>query len=236
PGRVQFEVEAQPRPGSGGARCGSAGRVERKLQVLKKREEVQDEAKSTSSSDDRISTTQHSDKLPSMTANNVTPPNPKTLLEEKPKANKQLESDQESSEESSESDSDDSDSESEKTKAPIEMKGEFMKYVMDEDYEKAKELCQKILLLEPDNTVCIEFHGLIVQKLEQEKSEESSSDEDSDDDDDDDEEDDDKDQEDDDDDETTSDEESESDSDDDFTVPPGLNLIMGGLPIKPQTK
>lgn len=73
------------------------------------------------------------------TENNTTKP----ALEEKPVKKLAL-NQEESSEDSSDTDSDDSDSDNEgKPAAPIELKGEFIKYLMDEDYEKAKELCQK---------------------------------------------------------------------------------------------
>jgi len=38
---------------------------------------------------------------------------------------------------------------------------------MDENYGTAKEICHQILLLEPDNKTCSEFHAVIVKKMQQ---------------------------------------------------------------------
>lgn len=55
PSQVQFE--APLRPSSGGSRSGSAGRIEKKLQVLKKKVEGQAELRNINSADGRISRT-----------------------------------------------------------------------------------------------------------------------------------------------------------------------------------
>ncbi|EDO43760.1 predicted protein [Nematostella vectensis] len=54
-----------------------------------------------------------------------------------------------------------------KVEAPVELKGDFLSAVMDEDYEKAKDLCKQILLLEPDNATCTEFHSVLAEKIKQ---------------------------------------------------------------------
>ncbi|KAL9967286.1 hypothetical protein ACROYT_G025482 [Oculina patagonica] len=131
---------------------------------------------------------------------------------------------------------------SNKAEASVELKGEFLKAVMDEDYEKAKELCHKLLLLEPDNKICSEFHAVIVEKMQQDAADEDEESGDDDDDssstessesgeEDEGQESDDKNSEDDD------DSDNESDSDDDYTPLSGpINLIVGGLPIRPQSR
>ncbi|XP_032241503.2 glutamate-rich protein 2 isoform X2 [Nematostella vectensis] len=129
-----------------------------------------------------------------------------------------------------------------KFEAPVELKGDFLSAVMDEDYEKAKDLCKQILLLEPDNATCTEFHSVLAEKIKQDEvQEDTDTDSDDDDDDDDDDNEDSSEEGDDEENEESSDDDEEDDddddSDDDFTPPTGpINLIMGGLPIKMQNR
>ncbi|XP_031570288.1 transcription initiation factor TFIID subunit 11-like [Actinia tenebrosa] len=250
PGKVKFEVGNQTWLESEGTRCSSAGRIERKLQLFKKKEDSEEQRRNSTDGiffkpqDNPLVTKISTMKISSTTTTEKT----KLLQDEKPSKAGKHES--ESSE--SESDSDESESDNEEAKendmsndenkemVPIEIKAEFIQCVMSGNYTKAQETCKQILLLEPDNATCKEFHSVIMMKIEQDNMEDSDED-DSEDDDDDDEEDDDDDGEDDNDEEesntSSSSEESEEDTDDDeFTVAPGLNLIMGGLPIKPQAK
>lgn len=223
-------------------RVGSAGRVERNLQMARKKE-LEDEISTDSAS-----------------ASGITADGELQKGETKCKPLKQTDKldakvDHKEEEESESSDSDSSDSDERETsasaaateakegaaQAPVELKGKFLKAVMDEDYENAKELCQKILLLEPDNKTCSEFHAVIVEKIKQEdeKSDDSeeSTEESSDETEEDENQESSEDDQDDDDNEEEDDEDNESSSDDDFALPPGpINLIMGGLPIRPQKR
>ncbi|XP_025037957.2 glutamate-rich protein 2 isoform X3 [Pelodiscus sinensis] len=52
-----------------------------------------------------------------------------------------------------------------KRKAPIELLGEFLKAIMDQDYSLAKKLCQMILIYEPENTEAKQFLPVIEEKL-----------------------------------------------------------------------
>ncbi|KAG7227325.1 hypothetical protein INR49_000329 [Caranx melampygus] len=75
--------------------------------------------------------------------------------------------------------------------APVELKIEFLRAVMDKDLELAHRLCQMILIHEPDNPEASGFLPLIKKKLLEEQeaeqsNEEEDDEEDSDDDDDDD--------------------------------------------------
>jgi len=241
PGHVKFESVSVSRPSSSadylsGTRTGSAGRLERSLQLARKKE-LEDEFPRRNSAGADLSSALGDLKL-KQEERKVTPP----------------EQTDEDSSESSDTESSDSDEKSPATsasaaeeatvaEAPVELKGEFLRAVMDEEYEKAKELCQKILLLEPDNKTCSEFHAVICEKMKQDEEEEDRDDsDDSEESDDEDESDDDKGDEgdkddDDDEDDDNDDDDNESDSDDDVTLPPGpINLIMGGLPIRPQSR
>lgn len=131
--------------------------------------------------------------------------------------------------------------------APVELKGEFLKAVMDEEFGKAKQLCQKILLLEPDNKTCSEFHAVICEKMKQDDEVSDDSDQSNDETDETDESGDEEEEESENDDENNEsseedrsdddEEEEEEEEDDDVTLPLGpVNLIMGGLPIIPQKK
>ncbi|KAM7154129.1 glutamate-rich protein 2 isoform 3-T3 [Macrochelys suwanniensis] len=64
-------------------------------------------------------------------------------------------------------DDDESSSENEdrKRNAPIELLGEFLKAVMDQDYSLSKKLCQMILIYEPENTEAKQFLPLLEEKL-----------------------------------------------------------------------
>ncbi|XP_054481186.1 glutamate-rich protein 2 isoform X2 [Anoplopoma fimbria] len=78
-------------------------------------------------------------------------------------------------------------------KAPVELIMEFLRAVMDRDFQLASKLCQMILIYEPDNPEASEFLPLIQRKLleEQEAKQNTDEEEEEDDDDDDDDEDDD---------------------------------------------
>ncbi|XP_039613533.1 glutamate-rich protein 2 [Polypterus senegalus] len=71
------------------------------------------------------------------------------------------------------------DSEDEDRKAPIELLGEFLHAVMNENYTLANKLCQMILIYEADNPEAKQFIPLIEAKLliEQEQDEHESTDE-----------------------------------------------------------
>ncbi|XP_074857576.1 glutamate-rich protein 2 [Carettochelys insculpta] len=55
--------------------------------------------------------------------------------------------------------------ENEDRNAPIELLGEFLKAIMDQDYSLAKKLCQMILIYEPENTEAKQFLPLLEEKL-----------------------------------------------------------------------
>ncbi|XP_044888803.1 glutamate-rich protein 2 isoform X2 [Mauremys mutica] len=64
-----------------------------------------------------------------------------------------------------ESSSENSENEDRKTNAPIELLGEFLKAIMDQDYSLSKKLCQMILIYEPENTEAKQFLPLLEEKL-----------------------------------------------------------------------
>ncbi|XP_049453280.1 glutamate-rich protein 2 isoform X2 [Epinephelus fuscoguttatus] len=78
------------------------------------------------------------------------------------------------------------DSDDEDIKAPVELIMEFLRAVMDRDFQLASKLCQMILIYEPDNPEASEFLPLIHKKLLEDQEAEQSTEEDEDDDDDDD--------------------------------------------------
>ncbi|XP_038607531.1 glutamate-rich protein 2 isoform X2 [Tachyglossus aculeatus] len=53
----------------------------------------------------------------------------------------------------------------EKGTAPLELMAEFLRAVMDQDYNLAKKLCQMILIYEPENPEAKQFFPLIEEKL-----------------------------------------------------------------------
>ncbi|XP_041804856.1 glutamate-rich protein 2 [Chelmon rostratus] len=57
------------------------------------------------------------------------------------------------------------DVEDEDLKAPVELIIEFLRAVMDRDFQLASKLCQMILIYEPDNPEASEFLPLIQKKL-----------------------------------------------------------------------
>ncbi|XP_063789568.1 glutamate-rich protein 2 isoform X2 [Pseudophryne corroboree] len=69
-------------------------------------------------------------------------------------------------------------SDDEAGRAPIELLAEFLKAVMDEDYQMAQKLCQMVLIYEPENPEAKEFSPLI-EKMLQHEEQQSSEDEDS---------------------------------------------------------
>ncbi|XP_029461599.1 glutamate-rich protein 2 isoform X2 [Rhinatrema bivittatum] len=79
--------------------------------------------------------------------------------------------------EDEESSDDLSEKEDEKERAPIELMGEFLAAIMDEDYKLASKLCQMILIYEPENPEAIQFMPLIEKKLQIEENEQNSGDE-----------------------------------------------------------
>ncbi|XP_026230830.1 putative uncharacterized protein YGR160W [Anabas testudineus] len=83
------------------------------------------------------------------------------------------------------------DIEDEDLKAPVELIIEFLRAIMDKDFQLASKLCQMILIYEPHNLDASEFLPLIRKQLQKEQEEESSEDDDDDDDDDEDDDDDD---------------------------------------------
>ncbi|XP_030435944.1 glutamate-rich protein 2 isoform X5 [Gopherus evgoodei] len=64
-----------------------------------------------------------------------------------------------------ESSSENSENEDRKRNAPIELLGEFLKAIMDQDYNLSKKLCQMILIYEPENTEAKQFLPLLEEKL-----------------------------------------------------------------------
>nr|XP_032626957.1 glutamate-rich protein 2 isoform X2 [Chelonoidis abingdonii] len=64
-----------------------------------------------------------------------------------------------------ENSSENSENEDRKTNAPIELLGEFLKAIMDQDYNLSKKLCQMILIYEPENTEAKQFLPLLEEKL-----------------------------------------------------------------------
>ncbi|XP_072173611.1 uncharacterized protein [Diadema setosum] len=95
--------------------------------------------------------------------------------------------DEEEEEDDTDSDNDEDEEEEEEEEegpsAPIELMGEFLDAVMDEEYETADKLCKMILIYEPDNKECLQFKPLIEEMLRREWDHQlwgSDSDEDSD--------------------------------------------------------
>ncbi|XP_072020758.1 uncharacterized protein [Amphiura filiformis] len=72
----------------------------------------------------------------------------------------------------SSSDEDDTEDEDEEPKAPIELLGEFVEAVMDEEWEDADKLCKMVLMYEPDNAEAKQFQPLIEEMLRREREEE----------------------------------------------------------------
>lgn len=63
--------------------------------------------------------------------------------------------------------------------APLELLSQFIASVMDDEFEAAKLLCEKILEFEPENSTALEFLPVIMERLQldsQLPSESSSSD------------------------------------------------------------
>ncbi|XP_029309621.1 glutamate-rich protein 2 [Cottoperca gobio] len=67
--------------------------------------------------------------------------------------------------------------EDEDIKAPVELIMEFLRAVMDRDFQLASKLCQMILIYEPDNPEASEFLPLIQKKLLEEQEAEQSTEE-----------------------------------------------------------
>ncbi|XP_033117195.1 glutamic acid-rich protein-like [Anneissia japonica] len=112
--------------------------------------------------------------------------NPKHGRECKKNVNKPSETQKPSKEDKDDSSEESEDGEEDERKAPIELLGEFLEAVMDEDFQNAQKLCQMILIYEPDNKEANEFKPLIDEELRKERerqlwgssSEDESSDED----------------------------------------------------------
>ncbi|XP_071774735.1 glutamate-rich protein 2 [Centroberyx gerrardi] len=77
------------------------------------------------------------------------------------------------------------DAEDEGPGAPLELMAEFLRAVMDRDFQLASKLCQMILIYEPENPEARQFLPLIQEKLLEEQEEEQSNEDDENDDDDD---------------------------------------------------
>ncbi|XP_033900140.2 glutamate-rich protein 2 isoform X2 [Acipenser ruthenus] len=60
---------------------------------------------------------------------------------------------------------DEAQSEDEENKAPIQLLGEFLQSIMEQNYTLASKLCQMILIYEPDNPEAKQFIPLIEEKL-----------------------------------------------------------------------
>ncbi|XP_077390490.1 glutamate-rich protein 2 [Festucalex cinctus] len=60
---------------------------------------------------------------------------------------------------------------------PVELMIEFLRALMDEDFEQAKRLCQMILIYEPNHPEASEFLPLIQRKLREEQQADEDSDE-----------------------------------------------------------
>ncbi|XP_051786642.1 glutamate-rich protein 2 isoform X2 [Erpetoichthys calabaricus] len=88
-------------------------------------------------------------------------------------------SDEGETDSTADSEDEEGDSEDEDRKAPIELLGEFLHAVMNENYTLANKLCQMILIYEADNPEAKQFIPLIEAKLliEQEQDEHESTDE-----------------------------------------------------------
>ncbi|XP_078378374.1 uncharacterized protein LOC144661470 isoform X2 [Oculina patagonica] len=246
PGQVKFESADISKPGSSTdstsvVRNGSAGHVERSLKLARKKEQLESEIPRRNSTGAEIIDDPIISRLGELKLGKQ-----EDIMKSCPTTDKE-DSDSEFSSESDKGSINDGEhcgatDHSNKAEASVELKGEFLKAVMDEDYEKAKELCHKLLLLEPDNKICSEFHAVIVEKMQQDAADEDEESGDDDDDssstessesgeEDEGQESDDKNSEDDD------DSDNESDSDDDYTPLSGpINLIVGGLPIRPQSR
>merc|ERR1719445_1387475 len=52
-------------------------------------------------------------------------------------------------------------------KASMEVQGELVACLMTKQYEKARDLCQLVLRVEPDHKVCKEMYGVICERMEQ---------------------------------------------------------------------
>ncbi|XP_034744890.1 glutamate-rich protein 2 isoform X2 [Etheostoma cragini] len=61
--------------------------------------------------------------------------------------------------------------------APVELMMEFLRAVMDRDFQLASKLCQMILIYEPDNSEASEFLPLIQKKLLEEQEAEQNTEE-----------------------------------------------------------
>nr|XP_033803225.1 glutamate-rich protein 2 isoform X2 [Geotrypetes seraphini] len=70
-----------------------------------------------------------------------------------------------------------SEKEDEREKAPLELLGEFLAALMNEDYKLASKLCQMILIYEPENPEAKQFLPLIEKKLLMEETEQNPGDE-----------------------------------------------------------
>ncbi|XP_006003036.2 glutamate-rich protein 2 [Latimeria chalumnae] len=66
--------------------------------------------------------------------------------------------------------------EEEDRRAPIELLGEFLKAIMDQDYKLASKLCQMILIYEPENPEAKQFIPLIEEKLLLDETDEQTED------------------------------------------------------------
>ena len=52
-------------------------------------------------------------------------------------------------------------------RASIEVQGELVACLMTKQYEKARDLCQLVLRVEPDHKVCKEMYGVVCERIEQ---------------------------------------------------------------------
>ena len=52
-------------------------------------------------------------------------------------------------------------------KASIEVQGELVACLMTKQYEKARDLCQLVLRVEPDHKVCKEMHSAVCERIAQ---------------------------------------------------------------------
>uniref|UniRef100_A0A671WPT6 Glutamate rich 2 n=1 Tax=Sparus aurata TaxID=8175 RepID=A0A671WPT6_SPAAU len=71
------------------------------------------------------------------------------------------------------------DVEDEELKAPVELIIEFLRAVMDGDFQLASKLCQMILIYEPDNPEASEFLPLIQKKLSEDEDDDDDDDDES---------------------------------------------------------
>ncbi|XP_066491975.1 glutamate-rich protein 2 isoform X2 [Tiliqua scincoides] len=89
----------------------------------------------------------------------------KVWIEAKEESIGKQNTDDEKPSDSSDDDDNGQDNDVQKQTAPLELMGEFLKAIMEQNYNLAKKLCQMILIYEPENPEAKQFLPLIEHKL-----------------------------------------------------------------------